>query len=138
MPEGYRKHMGVTPQIMSRAVVDPMLDHLARIGHQNETWDSYLLRLLLDNLYSTDPTQRGIVPWTVCSLVPLAPYASSAICTCCDHVPIAVYLRVLAAFCGTTPLLCSVLRRATRDTCCHVKCHCISRGSLGLRNLPSH
>lgn len=64
MPEGYRKHMGVTPQIMSRAVVDPMLDHLARIGHQNETWDSYLLRLLLDNLYSTDPTQRGIVPWT--------------------------------------------------------------------------
>lgn len=69
MPSGSIRHMGVTPQIMSRAVVDPMLTHLETLGRPKEAWDAYLLRLFVDKLYDPDPAERAVVAWTVCSAV---------------------------------------------------------------------
>lgn len=64
MPTGSTWHMGVTPQIMSRAVVDPMLAHLETLSRPQEAWDTYLLRLFVDKLNDPDPAERAVVAWT--------------------------------------------------------------------------
>ena len=65
MPAEQLRHMGVTPQIMSRPVVDGMQTHLATLAEGGESWRGYLLRMHLNQVNSTDPAQRSKAAWTV-------------------------------------------------------------------------
>lgn len=64
IPEGGMDTMGVTPQIMSRAVLDPMAAHIEKnMAAPNETWRAYLLRMHVDAM--RDPVTKGHAAWTV-------------------------------------------------------------------------
>jgi len=69
MPAEQLRHMGVTPQIMSRPVLDGMQTHLATLAEGGESWRGYLLRMHLNQVNSTDPAQRSKAAWTVRPLI---------------------------------------------------------------------
>ncbi len=56
--------MGVTPQIMSRAVLDPLAAHIEKnMARPKETWRAYLLRVHVEGL--RDPEKKTHASWTV-------------------------------------------------------------------------
>lgn len=62
-PEHTLQTPGVTPQILSRAVIDPMVTHLeAKVSNPGETWRAYLLRKQAERL-ANDET-RDLPSWT--------------------------------------------------------------------------
>lgn len=62
-PRGNEYMMGVTPQIMSRAVLDPMARYMeANVTRPGETWRAYLLRMEADRL--RDEEKKALPAWT--------------------------------------------------------------------------
>ena len=65
VPTGSFRVMGVTPQILSRAVTDPLAHYIGeQLADRNagDSWRSYLIRRIADGLRSTTPE---LAAWTV-------------------------------------------------------------------------
>ena len=73
-PKGSFRTMGVTPQILSRAVTDPMAAYIEQKvadTESGETWRAYLLRRIAEYLRRPeDGRPYGVSAWTVPAPLP--------------------------------------------------------------------
>ena len=64
VPRGSFRTMGVTPQILSRAVTDPLTHYITQQladRKAGDTWQTYLIRRIVESLRKGDP----VAAWTV-------------------------------------------------------------------------